>query len=136
MVDRFAIVGTHPDSAAKQLNTCLPKMKRWFVIFMLVLLPLEWAYAASCSLCHIPSASNEAKHFHESGLSNQTTQEAADDATSGDTDCQTCHTLSLPLPAWSADNLLGSPAKGPLTGGPILPLASVTPRGGGRVPIR
>lgn len=110
-------------------------MKRWFVIFMLVLLPVQWVYAAGCSFCHIPGASNETKHVHESGKSDQTTQQFVGEPPDGVTDCQTCAALSLSLPAWPAETLLGSASKSPLTGTPILPLVSATPHTWDRVPI-
>jgi len=84
-------------------------MRRWLVVIMLLVLPLQFAWAAAAPYCAHEAAGATSKHpghhQHVHQGSGESTTEAGDDAVgsgSGHTDCASCHpaaAATLPLVA-------------------------------------
>jgi hypothetical protein len=94
-------------------------MRRFILVFMMVLLPLQWSWAAAASACE-HEREREKTHFghheHEHaapGDAGHAPQAAQDEDTpqGSHPDCQVCHGMgaacvmspSAPGPAWSTD---------------------------------
>jgi hypothetical protein len=83
-------------------------VRRWFLLFMLIVLPLQFATAAAASYCrHESNATSKhyGHHEHEhqtpaegSGLKAPADDSSSGTAGSGDPDCEYCHlAASYPL---------------------------------------
>ena len=83
-------------------------MRRWLVVFILLVLPVQFAWAAAASYCAHETAAAASKH---PGHHQHIHQDGSDGVNSGDdgggegvnhTDCASCHAgaaATLPLPA-------------------------------------
>ncbi|MGQ3052258.1 MAG: hypothetical protein ACT6S0_10780 [Roseateles sp.] len=93
-------------------------MRRLFLIFMMVLLPLQWSWAVAGSVCeHEPNGTHFGHHQHEHQAALDTAAGHADDDGGADAlsvnhpDCEACHGLCAGIvssavdsgPAWAAD---------------------------------
>ena len=83
-------------------------MRRWLVVFMLLVLPLQFAWAAAAPYCAHEDASaaskNPGHHHHELQVVSDAAKAGDDGAGNGvnHTDCASCHAgaaATLPLPA-------------------------------------
>jgi hypothetical protein len=64
-------------------------MRRFILIFLMVLLPFQWSWAAAASVCaHEKGDSHFGHHEHKHGASDE---QAAEPAPSYHPDCQVCH---------------------------------------------
>jgi hypothetical protein len=92
-------------------------MRRFLLIFMMLLLPLQWSWAAAGSVCeHESNGTHFGHHQHEHQAATDAIDQADDDHDGGDAfgnhpDCEACHGLCAGMvsspadtgPAWTAD---------------------------------
>lgn len=83
-------------------------MRRWFLIVLVVLLPLQSVWAGAAAYCQHEAQASGASHFghHEHRHARDVPGIADDDGRSAeagavDVDCNVCHAAStVPFPAW------------------------------------
>ena len=107
-------IRTHPQSArrvarknfgavtGKRLWHNLQRMRRFIVLLLLMLVPLQAAFGAAAGYCEderTEVATHFGHHEHEGGVA---AVEPPDDSTSAKADCQICHLASAQAPV-SAD---------------------------------
>lgn len=71
-------------------------MRRLLLIFLIILMPLQWAWGAAASVCAHETGSNVSHfghhpHKHEGAKANTDTEKADDSALGCHSDCGVCH---------------------------------------------
>ena len=104
-------------------------MRRFFVLFFAVLLPLQVVWSAASAYCQHETNAVQAQHFgHHAHVHAAEVKQVANATFTADTDCGACHATGLPLMVGNVagvDMLL--PTMG-VAGLPPPPLASVLAR--------
>jgi hypothetical protein len=97
---------------ASHLPYNLPRMRRWFLVLLLVLLPLQSVWAEAAAYCQHESqlagasTSHWGHHEHDHGDAPLASGDDASSAWAGvDVDCNVCHAGgAVPFPAWQNAN--------------------------------
>ena len=87
-----------------------PSMRRLFFVLLLVLLPLQWSWAAAGSVCAHESGTTTHFGHHAHQHRDATPNDATDDATFGHHDCSVCQALGAAFtPAHDAMTFAAAP---------------------------
>lgn len=106
-------------------------MRRWLVLFFVVLLPLQFAWSAASAYCQHETGEQQSQHFgHHFHAHKGEAKKSAAGKLMADPDCANCHAAgapAIPMESDSSDFSVTSTAVGHLTVPPFSSALSRAP---------